>query len=174
ARDAAAARKRSLSARKNGRPLKILAPPHPRLIAPRSRRIVSSQEQTRIDRRSGIGLSKLRSKTWPLRRGQICSYIAFRRPIWLRSGMPAKKHSLIQKQHRRPLDLPPAFRPVRLREAGDAFAHACRNAITLGAGTLVFVGRFGIAEFAVILEPEEPLRVARLTVYAGMAALCDA
>jgi len=88
--------------------------------------------------------------------------------------MPPKKHSLIQKLHRRPLDLPPVFRPVRLREAGDAFAYACGNAITLGAGTLVFVGRFGIADFAVILEPEEPLRLACRTLYAGMAALCDA
>ena len=27
-----------------------------------------------------------------------------------------------------------------------------------GAGTLVYVGRFDLAEFAVVLEPEEPLR----------------
>jgi biotin-(acetyl-CoA carboxylase) ligase len=36
------------------------------------------------------------------------------------------------------------------------------------------VGRFGIADFAVILEPEEPLRLACRTLYAGMIALCDA
>jgi Biotin/lipoate A/B protein ligase family len=88
--------------------------------------------------------------------------------------MPPNKHGLIPKLHWRPLDLPPAFRPVRLREAGDAFAYACGNATTLGAGTLVFVGRFGISDFAVILEPEEPLRLACRTVYAGMAALYDA
>jgi biotin-(acetyl-CoA carboxylase) ligase len=88
--------------------------------------------------------------------------------------MPPKKHSLIQQLHKSPLDLPPPFRPVRLREAGDAFAYACANAISLGAGTLVFVGRFGSADFAVILEPEEPLRGARRTLYAGMVALCDA
>jgi biotin-(acetyl-CoA carboxylase) ligase len=61
-----------------------------------------------------------------------------------------------------------------LREAGDAFVHACGNATTLGAGTLVFAGRLGISDFAVILEPEEPLRLARRIVYAGMVALCDA
>ena len=43
-----------------------------------------------------------------------------------------------------------------------------------GAGTLVYVGRFDLAEFAVVLEPEEPLRIARRTFYAGMAALADA
>jgi biotin-(acetyl-CoA carboxylase) ligase len=72
------------------------------------------------------------------------------------------------------LDLPPAFRPVMLREVGDAFAHAKANAAELGAGTLVFVGRFDLAEFAVVLEPDEPLRTARRAFYAGMAALADA
>ena len=52
------------------------------------------------------------------------------------------------------LDLPPPFRPVVLREVGDTVAHACAHAAELGAGTLVFVGRFDLAEFAVILEPE--------------------
>ena len=42
-----------------------------------------------------------------------------------------------------------------------------------GAGTLVYVGRFDLAEFAVVLEPEEPLRQARRAFYAGMAALAD-
>ena len=59
---------------------------------------------------------------------------------------------------RKALDLPPAFRLVTLREVGDAFAHAKANAAELGAGTLVFVGRFDLAEFAVVLEPDEPLR----------------
>lgn len=72
------------------------------------------------------------------------------------------------------LDLPPAFRLVTLREVGDAFAHAKANAATLGAGTLVYVGRFDLAEFAVVLEPDEPLRTARRAFYAGMAALADA
>src|SRR4051812_27155066 len=72
------------------------------------------------------------------------------------------------------LDLPPAYRLVTLREVGDAFAHARANAAELGAGTLVFVGRFDLAEFAVVLEPDEPLRTARRAFYAGMAALADA
>src|SRR6476659_6611108 len=72
------------------------------------------------------------------------------------------------------LDLPPAFRLVTLREVGDAFAHAKVNAAELGAGTLVYVGRFDLAEFAVVLEPDEPLRGARRAFYAGMAALADA
>jgi biotin-(acetyl-CoA carboxylase) ligase len=72
------------------------------------------------------------------------------------------------------LDLPPPFRLVKLREVGDAFAHACAHAAELGAGTLVFVGRFDVAEFAVVLEPDEPLASARLAFYAGMVALGDA
>lgn len=72
------------------------------------------------------------------------------------------------------LDLPPPFRAVALREAGDAFAHAIKIAASAGAGTLVHVGRFDLAEFAVVLEPEEPLRSARRTLYAGLAALADA
>jgi len=71
------------------------------------------------------------------------------------------------------LDLPPPFRAVALREVGDAFAHAVRVAAEEGAGTLVYVGRFDLAEFAVVLEPEEPLRTARRTLYAGLAALAD-
>jgi hypothetical protein len=72
------------------------------------------------------------------------------------------------------LDLPPPFTLVTLRESGDAFAHAMRIAADAGAGTLVYVGRFDLAEFAVVLEPEEPLRSARRALYAGMAALSDA
>lgn len=73
-----------------------------------------------------------------------------------------------------PIRLPPPFTLVRLREAGDAFAHACRTAEESGAGTLVYVGRFDLAEFAVVLEPHEPLRSARRAFYAGMVALSDA
>src|ERR1700726_197506 len=72
------------------------------------------------------------------------------------------------------LDLPPPFRLVVLREAGDAFAHARAIAAAEGAGTLVHVGRFDLAEFAVVLEPEEPLRTARRALYAGLGALADA
>ena len=72
------------------------------------------------------------------------------------------------------LDLPPGFRLVTLREVGDAFAHAKANAAELGAGSLVYVGRFDLAEFAVVLEPDEPLRTARRAFYAGLVALADA
>src|SRR3954449_10866863 len=71
-------------------------------------------------------------------------------------------------------DLPPPFRLVTLREAGDAFAHACSIAAQEGPGTLVHVGRFDLAEFAVVLEPEEPLETARRALYAGIVALADA
>jgi biotin-(acetyl-CoA carboxylase) ligase len=73
-----------------------------------------------------------------------------------------------------PIHLPPPFALVRLRESGDAFAHACRIAPESGAGTLVYVGRFDLAEFAVVLEPGEPLSTARRALYAGMVALTDA
>src|SRR3954469_8539844 len=72
------------------------------------------------------------------------------------------------------LDLPPPYRLVTLREVGDAFAHARSIAADEGAGTLVYVGRFDLAEFAVVLEPDEPLRLARRAFYAGMVALADA
>ena len=55
------------------------------------------------------------------------------------------------------LDLPPPFRLVTLREVGDAMTHATGIASEEGAGTLVYVGRFDLAEFAVVLEPDEPL-----------------
>jgi hypothetical protein len=72
------------------------------------------------------------------------------------------------------LDLPPPFRPVKLREVGDAFTHATAIAAEAGAGTLVHVGRFDLVEFAVVLEPEAPMRSARRAFYAGMVALRDA
>src|SRR5512141_554589 len=72
------------------------------------------------------------------------------------------------------LVLPPPFAAVRLRELGDAFVHAIAVAAEQGAGTLVYVGRFDLAEFAVVLEPEEPLALARRAFYAGMTGLADA
>lgn len=71
------------------------------------------------------------------------------------------------------LQLPPPFSVVSLREAGDAFARAQEIAADEGAATLVWTRRFDLAEFAVVLEPEEPLRLARRVVYAGMNALGD-
>jgi hypothetical protein len=87
--------------------------------------------------------------------------------------MPLEPRTRKRRSAPRSLDLPPPFRAVALREVGDAFAHAIRVAPDEGAGTLVHVGRFDLAEFAVILEPDEPLRSARRALYAGLAALAD-
>lgn len=84
--------------------------------------------------------------------------------------MPPRESSLTRPA----IDLPPPFQLITLREVGDAFAHAVAHAADTGAGTLVHVGRFDLAEFAVVLEPDEPLRIARRAFYAGMAALTDA
>ncbi|SEF10652.1 Biotin/lipoate A/B protein ligase family protein [Rhizobiales bacterium GAS191] len=84
----------------------------------------------------------------------------------------------VQRRRRLPLssglDLPPPFRLATLREIGDAFAHAKAIAAEAGAGTLVHVGRFDLVEFAVVLEPEEPLAMARRALYAGLIALRSA
>ena len=88
--------------------------------------------------------------------------------------MPLEPRNRAHNLYSPALDLPPPFRLTTLREVGDAFVHARANAADLGAGTLVFVGRFDVAELAVILEPEEPLASARLVFYGGMVALCDA
>src|SRR3546814_6373268 len=74
----------------------------------------------------------------------------------------------------RALDVPPPYDVVTLREVGDAFAHACAIAGESGAGTLVWVRRYDLAEFAVVLEPEETLAAARRAFYVGMNALADA
>lgn len=70
--------------------------------------------------------------------------------------------------------LPPSYTLVTLREHADAFAHAQKIAGEAGAGTFVWVRRFDVIEFAVVLEPDEPLASARRAVFAGMAALADA
>ena len=72
------------------------------------------------------------------------------------------------------LDLPPGFTGVALREHGDAFAHAQTIAAEAGAGTLVHVRRYDLIEFAVVLEPDEPLASARRAHYASMVAMADA
>jgi hypothetical protein len=73
-----------------------------------------------------------------------------------------------------PLDLPPGFAAVTLRESGDAFAHARAIAAEAGAGTLVWVRRYDLLEFAVVLEPDEPLVSARRAHFAAMNAIGDA
>ena len=88
--------------------------------------------------------------------------------------MPIEERMRLRRSSKPPLDLPPPFRLVMLREVGDAFAHAASVAAEAGAGTLVHVGRFDLVEFAVVLEPEEPLKTARRALYAGLVALADA
>jgi hypothetical protein len=70
--------------------------------------------------------------------------------------------------------LPPAYSLIALDETGDAFTHACKVAKDTGAGTFVWVDRRDVLDFAVVLEPEEPLSSARRAVFAGMAAVADA
>ena len=72
------------------------------------------------------------------------------------------------------LDLPPGYTLVSLREYGDAFAHGCKIAAEAGAGTLVWVRRYDLVEFAVVLEPDELLISARRAFFAGMNATADA
>lgn len=72
------------------------------------------------------------------------------------------------------LDLPPGYTLIALREHGDAFVHACAVAAEAGAGTLVWVRRYDLVEYAVVLEPDEPLRSARRALFAGMNATADA
>ena len=74
----------------------------------------------------------------------------------------------------RRLDLPPGYTAISLRESGDAFAHACAIAGKEGAGTFVHVRRYDLVEFAVVLEPDEPLGSARRAFFAGMHAVADA
>jgi biotin-(acetyl-CoA carboxylase) ligase len=88
--------------------------------------------------------------------------------------MPGEARTRIREKYAGEIDLPPLFRLVTLREAGDAFVHAQQIAAKSGAGTLVWVRRFDLVEFAVVLEPEEPLASARRVLYAGMSALVDA
>ncbi len=72
------------------------------------------------------------------------------------------------------LDLPPGYTLVSLRERGDAFKHGLGLAADAGAGTLIYVGRYDLVEFAVVLEPDEPLASARRAFFAGMNAVADA
>jgi hypothetical protein len=88
--------------------------------------------------------------------------------------MSLKRRTRIETPRSQELVVPPPFRLSILREGGDAFGHACANAIELGVDALVFVDRFDVAEFAVVLETDERLATARLAFCACMVALYDA
>lgn len=87
--------------------------------------------------------------------------------------MPTELRRRMHSPYNPALDLPPLFRLVTLREAGDAFDHAKKIAPKEGAGTLVWARRFDIVEFALVLEPDEPLAAARRAQYLGLCALHD-
>jgi len=63
----------------------------------------------------------------------------------------------------------PRLHPVALREYGDAFATAAISRSRRGR-TLGLVRRYDLVEFAVVLEPDEPLVSARRALFAGMNA----
>src|SRR5712672_330191 len=87
----------------------------------------------------------------------------------MNSSMPSRLADLGQT-----LDLPPGYTLVPLREFGDAFVHGCAIASDAGAGTLVWVRRYDLVEFAVVLEPDERLVSARRALFSGMNAVADA
>jgi biotin-(acetyl-CoA carboxylase) ligase len=117
-------------------------------------------------------------EVWERRRADsrrsFCSIKLFsqetKRKLEVRLTPTAPRRSSVSE----PINLPPPFTLVRLRESRDAFTHAIDIADESGAGTLTYVGRFDLAEFAVVLEPGEPLRTARCAFYVGMVALTDA
>jgi biotin-(acetyl-CoA carboxylase) ligase len=88
--------------------------------------------------------------------------------------MSPERHVAVMAPYASRTELPPPFRLVTLREAGDAAAYARTHATELGAGTLVSVGRFDVAEFAVVFEPDEPHTSSWRVLYAGMVALVRA
>lgn len=72
------------------------------------------------------------------------------------------------------LSLPPGFHAMGFRELKHAFGEAMRLAGEEGGGLVTFIHRFDTVEFAVVIEPDEPLSAARCALYAAMNALADA
>ena len=72
------------------------------------------------------------------------------------------------------LTLPPPFTLVRLRELGDAFAHAQSKPSEQGAGTLVYVGSFDLAEQRRFLRAGHGDRCAVRRQFAKAFELCAA
>ncbi|WP_071795541.1 biotin/lipoate--protein ligase family protein [Natronohydrobacter thiooxidans] len=73
----------------------------------------------------------------------------------------------------RVIHLPPPYTLHRL-DAGDVVDEATRLAPVEGAGTLVVHQSPGLLAFAVVLEPDQPLREAQMAFALGMVALGDA
>jgi len=73
----------------------------------------------------------------------------------------------------RAIHLPPPY-TLHCTDARDALAEAVRLAPSDGAGTLVLHQSPGLLAFAVVLEPEQPLREAQMAFALGMVALADA
>jgi biotin-(acetyl-CoA carboxylase) ligase len=72
------------------------------------------------------------------------------------------------------LSLPPVYRPVFVEAGVASHDRACELAPHRGAGTLVVRAHDALVDFAVVLEPDEPLGTARRVFFACMAALVDA
>jgi Biotin/lipoate A/B protein ligase family len=70
--------------------------------------------------------------------------------------------------------LPPFFEALRHDGPEPVLAHAVRVAAERGAGTLVWSARPGSLAFALVLEPDRPLALARPAFLVGMAALAEA
>lgn len=70
------------------------------------------------------------------------------------------------------LDLPPPY-ALLTPASGAAFDHAVAQAAR-GAGTLVWVPHPLVIDLAVVLEPAEPLAVARQVLFAGLLAAGEA
>ena len=102
---------------------------HPRLTAVVSRRIVSSHEQIRIvfggsGMRSCLPPQEVRVRPRADSRRRLCSIKLFsqerKRKPEVRLIPTAPKRSAVSE----PINLPPPFTLVRLRESRDAFAYA--------------------------------------------------
>ena len=89
------------------------------------------------------------------------------------ASLPRREAMLGQDGAPRRLTLPPPY-GQHYRDVGDVCDDAVKLAPEEGAGTLVWRKSGGLLAFAVVLEPEKPLRQARLAFFAGMAALGDA
>src|SRR5215470_8649462 len=138
---------------------------HPR------RRVVSATGRALAATGCPPARARHQARLWPW---CVPRYNYYKQLSRVRDPMPLQERPRLRTSSRPALDLPPPFRLVTLREVGDAFAHATRVAAEEGAGTLVHVGRFDLAEFAVVVEPDERLRTARRAFYVGMNALGDA